>query len=307
MIALRHLAAPADWCRQITGWGTGRPLPQARCRSYPHAAVDILVQRRHYGAETSVIAITGGAFAADCAEGSRRPRETAHPHGSGAILQQRENSAARKRRIFSQLTVLPTHQPIEGADPEGPVACRQEGSHRGARKLLPWRKRQRHRPNTVESNDTALRSEPEITVRRLRDCVDRALHEPIAIGPCGMCVLTYIQRRIQRKSMRTPEQHVERAKRNECSHGRYLSFRPLHMRFGPLPGSILSPGAPKHARREPVRAADLRSLLQRRGPVKDHIVSFQKALPRLKHQKLEPISSNCILIDCWIWNQSRIE
>ena len=42
MIALRHLAAPADWCRQITGWGTGRPSPQALspllptcCRRYP--------------------------------------------------------------------------------------------------------------------------------------------------------------------------------------------------------------------------------------------------------------------------------
>src|SRR4029453_10694555 len=56
-IALRHLAAPADWCRQITGWGTGRPLPQARCGSDPHAAVDILVQGRHNGAEASVIAI----------------------------------------------------------------------------------------------------------------------------------------------------------------------------------------------------------------------------------------------------------
>jgi len=194
-------------------------LPQARCRSYPYAAVDILVQGRHYGAETSVIAITCGAFAANRAEGSRRSRETARPHGSDAILHKRENSAAGKRRICSQLTVLPTHQPVERANPKGSVACRQEGYHRGARKLLPRPQRQRHGPNAVEANYTRLRAEPEITVRRLGDCVDCPVHESVAMGPCGMRVLTYIQRRIQRRSIGTPEQHAQRAKRNECSRG----------------------------------------------------------------------------------------
>jgi hypothetical protein len=97
MIALRHLAAPANWCRQITGWRTGPPSPQACRRSYPQAAVAILIQRCHYGAETSVIAITCGAFAANRAEGSCRSRETTRPHVSGAILHKRENSAAGKR------------------------------------------------------------------------------------------------------------------------------------------------------------------------------------------------------------------
>src|SRR5208283_103545 len=229
MIALRHLAAPANWCRQITGWRTGPPSPQACRRSYPQAVVAILIQRCHYGAETSVIAITCGAFAANRAESSRRSRETARPHGSDAILHKRENSAAGKRRICSQLTVLPTHQPVEGANPDGSVACRQEGSHRSARKLLPRPQRQRHGPNAVEANYTGLRAEPEITVRRLGDCVDRPLHESVAIGPCGMRVLTYIQRRIQRRSIGTPEQHVQRAKRNERSGGLYLRFGPLHI------------------------------------------------------------------------------
>jgi hypothetical protein len=69
MIALRHLAAPANWCRQITGGRTGAPSPQACRRPYPQAAVAILIQRCHHGAETSVIAITGGAFAGESRRG----------------------------------------------------------------------------------------------------------------------------------------------------------------------------------------------------------------------------------------------
>ena len=170
------------------------------------------------------------------------PHETARPHGSVPVLQERANSAAPERRIFSQLTVLPTYQPVKSADPEGSVACRQEGSHRGARKLLPSRRSQRHRPNTIEADYTGLCGEPEITVRRLGNCVHRPLQESVAIGPCGMRVLTYIQRRIQRKSMGTPEQHVNRAKRNKCSRGLYLSFGPLHL------GNILIPGRAKGTR-----------------------------------------------------------
>src|SRR5208337_2040972 len=103
-----------------------------------------------------------------------------------------------------------TYQSVKSADPEGSVACRQEGPNRVARKLLPRRQRQRHRPNAVEAHYTGLGAQPEITVRRLGDYVDRPLQESVAIGPCGMRVLTYIQRRIQRTSVRTPEQHVNR-------------------------------------------------------------------------------------------------
>jgi hypothetical protein len=93
--------------------GLGSPTPQACRRSYPQAAVAILIQRCHSGAKTSVIAITCCALAADRTEGPRLSRETARPHGSDAILHKRDNSAAGKRRICSQLTVFPTHQPVE--------------------------------------------------------------------------------------------------------------------------------------------------------------------------------------------------
>src|ERR1700756_1137331 len=45
-------------------------------------------------------------------------------------------------------------------------------------------------------------------------------------------------------------------------------------------------------------------LLQRRRPVKNGRVIFQKALPWLQHQKLVSIFSDGILIHRGIWNQS---
>jgi hypothetical protein len=43
-----------------------------------------------------------------------------------------------------------------------------------------------------------------------------------------MRVLIYIHGRIQRKNMRTAEQQANRAKRNNCPHGLYLSFGQPH-------------------------------------------------------------------------------
>ena len=118
----------------------------------------------------------------------------------------------------SQLTVLPTHQPVERPSrafrrvPSGRLQSRRsEVAAQAAEATAPPERRR------SELHLAIARSEPEITVRRLSDCEDRPLQESVAIGPCGMRVLTYIQRRIQRKSMGTPEQHVNRTKRNECA------------------------------------------------------------------------------------------
>jgi hypothetical protein len=104
--------------------------------------------------------------------------------------------------------------------------------------LLPRRQRQRHRSNAVKADDTGLRGKPEITVRRLRDCVHCALHKSVAVRPRGMCVLTYIHGRILRKNMGTEERQAKSAKRNKCSRGIYLSFGQPHGH--PHLGSILT-------------------------------------------------------------------
>ena len=62
-----------------------------------------------------------------------------------------------------------------------------------------------------------------------------------------MGVLTHIQRRILCRSIGTAEQHVQRAKRNECSRGLYLSFGPLHIELRPSSWKHCKPGrVPKH-------------------------------------------------------------
>jgi hypothetical protein len=49
------------------------------------------------------------------------------------------------------------------------------------------------------------------------------------------------------------------------------------------------------------------TLVNGRGPVKDHGVIFEKTLPWFQYQKLKPILSNCILVDSGVWYQSRAE
>src|ERR1700738_4870455 len=94
-----------------------------------------------------------------------------------------------KRRKFSHPSVVPTRQPTQGSDPEGSVASRQQAPYRSARKLLPGRQRQRQRTNAVETHYTGLGAQPEITVGRLRDRVDRPIQESAAKGPRVMRVL----------------------------------------------------------------------------------------------------------------------
>ena len=70
--------------------------------------------------------------------------------------------------------------------------------------------------NAIEANQAELRAEPEIPTGRPGNRVDIAIDEPTPDGPRSMRVLADIQGWIQRKNRRRPEQHVERAKRNEC-------------------------------------------------------------------------------------------
>src|SRR5271165_6554393 len=160
----------------MMGWRTRLPLPYSAHRSDPQAAVATFVQGEHGGAQTSVIAVTFSTLGANCAELSHGPSVSdPRPYGSIPILQERVNSEPAERRMLRQLTVLPTHQSVEGADPESSVACRHEGPDLGSPKLLPRRQWQRRRSNSVEAKHTGLSAQPEITVGRLGDCVDRPM------------------------------------------------------------------------------------------------------------------------------------
>ncbi len=57
-------------------------------------------------------------------------------------------------------------------------------------------------PDTVETNQAEFRTQPEITVRRLGNCVDGAFGKALADRPSFVRVLTDVERGIQRKGAR---------------------------------------------------------------------------------------------------------
>ena len=149
-------------------------IPRSPLR--PKAAVAIFVQGEHRGAQTSVIAVTCGAAAANCAELSRRPSESGpHPYGSIPILQERVNSEPAERQDAPSVDRSSNSPVRRGCRSRGFRRGRQEGSDLGSPKLLPRRQGQRHRSNSVEAKQTGLGAQPEITVGRLGDCVDRPM------------------------------------------------------------------------------------------------------------------------------------
>src|SRR5262249_47881870 len=60
--------------------------------------------------------------------------------------------------------------------------------------------------NTIEAQQPKLRTQPEITVRRLGNRADDTFGKAVADPPRGVRVLTNVQRRIQRQHRRTPRQ-----------------------------------------------------------------------------------------------------
>jgi hypothetical protein len=113
------------------------------------------------------------------------------------------------------------------------------------------------------------------------------------------------------------EHRDARATRTACQAQRVLArtsfdLRPFsYFELRPFSRSILSPMCAKSIalfRPEPVlECGNAEVLVQCRGPIKNRRVTFQKALPWLKHQKLESIFRDSILIHRGIWNQSGIK
>jgi hypothetical protein len=92
----------------------------------------------------------------------------------------------------------------QGCRSRGFRPVRSGGPQSWYSEMLPRPQRLRHRSNAVKADDTGLRGEPQITARRLRDCVHCALHKSVAVRPCGIRVLTYIhgssKKRFNRRS-----------------------------------------------------------------------------------------------------------
>jgi hypothetical protein len=54
----------------------------------------------------------------------------------------------------------------------------------------------RNRSNAVEANQAEFGAQPEITVRRLRNCVDEAFEKAVADRPRSVRVLIDVQSRV---------------------------------------------------------------------------------------------------------------
>jgi hypothetical protein len=145
------------------------PPPETGRRSRPDCASAVLVQRAHCGAETSIISVALGTADLDRAESSNGRRPRADPYRSFPILEERFNRPPIELLVVRQLAVLPTGEPINGADPQTPVAPGSQGSNIVAREMLTRWRLPRAVANAVEAKQAEFRAEPEIAVGRLRN------------------------------------------------------------------------------------------------------------------------------------------
>src|ERR1044072_3952880 len=102
----------------------------------------------------------------------RRYRDTAGPYGSFVILDNLEDVSSGEFCVLSKIAVLPPGQTFRCTNPKTPVACSGQahddvGGELLARRRLPW-----DVAPAIEAQQTGLRSQPKVTVWRLRYCLD---------------------------------------------------------------------------------------------------------------------------------------
>jgi hypothetical protein len=196
---------------------TRTPSPQPRLSRNPESAFPILVQRAHPLAETVAAAI--GAAALDRAQGPSRTCVPASPYRSFTIRNERLDAVSIKLRILGQLTVCPTGKTLKSPDPEGSVARGEQTSNPVVGEVGAGRK-PGHTPNAIEAQQTEFRTQPQITVARLRKGRDPLpLGEAFAEDPFGVRVLTDVETRIQRGRTRAGHQgdaQRDQAWRDNC-------------------------------------------------------------------------------------------
>src|SRR5216684_1527743 len=83
-------------------------------------------------------------------------------------------------------------------DPQTPVACTQESSDiRRGETLSMWRN-PRNESNTIEAQQTGLRSYPQISIHGLCNSIRCTAKDPVLHSPGGVCVLGDVSGRIDR-------------------------------------------------------------------------------------------------------------
>src|SRR5262249_52785804 len=99
------------------------------------------------------------------------------PHRCAAIFEERKNGASRQLDVTSEMAVFPTGKPSsDRSNPERSIARSDHTLDTGRAQLFC---RHSQHPYAVESKQAEFGAEPEITVGRLRDAVDRTLGETV--------------------------------------------------------------------------------------------------------------------------------
>src|SRR5580693_538720 len=108
-----------------------------------------------------------GDAALDRAKLSSGYPKRAGPHRSFTILDGRSKFQSGKIGIVRELAVLPTCEPLIGANPKTPIAPGEQTCNHAAGELLTRRRLPGDGPDAVEAKQAEFRAEPEITVGRL--------------------------------------------------------------------------------------------------------------------------------------------
>src|SRR5690349_19222417 len=133
------------------------------------------------------------------------------PYNPFTILEQRIDKLPGELWVRHKLAILPARQAVPSTDPERAVACAEQASNAGVGQRLTLRCLPGNSPDAVKPKEAEVRSQPQITVRRLSNRDDRASGEPFPILPRRVRVLAHVQRGVQGEgALPRPQQNAKR-------------------------------------------------------------------------------------------------
>ena len=119
-------------------------------------------------AKTTDIWIAMDAPAMNFTQFSIRNTHAAHPRGPLTILKQSKNVLVSKLRVLSEFPAVPTRKTFS-TDPQCSIVRDKQSSDRAWWEMLIRWRLPRDGSYSVEANQSKLRPQPKVTVRRLRD------------------------------------------------------------------------------------------------------------------------------------------
>jgi hypothetical protein len=152
----------------------------------------VLIKREYSHAEPAVISVTMDVATPNGAELSVRAGRAAGPNSSFFVFEQRENKVVPEFFILNKSALCPVREAL-CTNPKGTISGNQEATDRTGREMLVFWWLPRDGMHSVEAKQSGLRSQPQITVGRLRDGVDFAFGESVTDFPGSVRVLVDVE------------------------------------------------------------------------------------------------------------------